>query len=241
MKAMILAAGLGTRLRPLTDRLPKPLVPIAGRPLIAYPLLQLRALGVAEVVINLHHLAPLMRQALGDGAAFGLRIVYSEEPDLLETGGAVYRARAWLDDTFLILNADSIHDVPLAEVVRFHRQNRSLATLVLRDDPEAERYGLIHIDREHRIRRFLGEPPAAAEPLTGLMYAGVSLWEPSVFDYMQPGRFSLTRQTVPRLLAAGEPLHGFDFAGYWRVVDDLRDLERARRELEGGQPLSYLG
>jgi NDP-sugar pyrophosphorylase family protein len=240
MKAMILAAGRGTRLRPLTEGLPKPLITVAGRPLIAYPLLQLRALGVRDVVVNLHHLAPSMRHALGDGSRFGVRIIYSEEPELLDTGGGVYRARAWLDETFLILNADTLHDVPLADVVDFHRQRGGIATLVLRRDAEAERYGLIEVDAAARVRRFRGQPRDCPQPLRPLMYAGVSVWEPRVFAHMTPGTFSLTRATIPRLLAAEEALYGYLYNGYWRVIDSPEDLERGRRELEGGQKVSYL-
>jgi NDP-sugar pyrophosphorylase family protein len=240
MKAMILAAGLGTRLRPITETLPKPLVPVAGRPLIAYVLAQLRAGGVRDVVVNLHHLPEAVRAALGDGSRWGVRILYSEEPELLDTGGGVYQARAWLDEPFLVLNADSIHDVPLADLERFHRDRGGIATLVLRRDAEAERYGLLHVDASHRLRRFRGEPRDVPGPLTALMYAGVGIWEPRVFDFMQPGVYSLTRDVIPRLMNAGEAIHGWEYDGYWRVVDSAADLERAQREIAGGQPLSYL-
>jgi NDP-sugar pyrophosphorylase family protein len=240
MKAMILAAGKGTRLAPLTDTVPKPLVPVAGRPLVAYPLLQIAALGAREVVLNLHHLAAAVRATLGEGERFGLRIRYSAEPEILDTGGGVYNARAWLDETFLVLNSDSIHDVPLDALLRFHREKGGIATLVLRPDPRAESYGLLHVDAEQRLRRFLGEPRDVPGALRGLMFAGVSVWEPRVFEFMQPGVFSLTRDVIPPLLAAGEALHGYEYRGYWRVVDTPADLENARREIEAGQPLSYL-
>lgn len=240
MKAMILAAGLGTRLRPLTETVPKPLVPVAGRPLIEYPLRQLRAAGAREVVINLHHLAAAVRAEIGDGARFGLRIRYSVEDELLDTGGGVLRARHWLDRPFLVLNADSIHDVPLADLARTHRRLGGIATLVLRPDPLAERYGLLHYDAGMRIRRFRGLPAVEVQNGGAMMYAGVSLWEPRVFDYMPGGTFSLTRDVIPRLLEAGEPLFAFAYRGYWRVVDTLDDLERGRREIEAGQVLSYL-
>jgi NDP-sugar pyrophosphorylase family protein len=240
MKAMILAAGLGTRLRPYTETVPKPLVEVAGRPLIAYPLLQLRAAGVREVVVNVHHLAEQMKAALGDGSRYGLRIHYAEEAELLDTGGGVYHARRWLDDTFVVLNSDSIHDVPLTEVLRFHRSRSGLATIVLRADPEAERYGLLHFDAGARIRRFRGEPAAWPAPLTGMMYAGVCVWEPAIFERLTAGTYSLMRDVVPPLLAADQPVYAWEYGGYWRVVDSPEDLARARREIEGGQRLSYL-
>lgn len=240
MKAMILAAGLGTRLRPLTERVPKPLVPVGGRPLIEYPLRLLRASGVDEVVINVHHHAAALGDALGDGSRFGLRIHYSVEDSLLDTGGGVLHARAWLDRPFFILNADSIHDVPLDEVALRHRRHGGIATLVLRPDPAAERYGLLHYDGDMRIRRFRGEPAVEVPNGGAMMYAGVSLWEPRIFDHMPGGAFSLTRDVLPRLLAAGEPFFAFAYGGYWRVVDTPADLDRARREIAGGQVLSYL-
>ena len=240
MKAMILAAGLGTRLRPHTDTVPKPLVEVGGRPLIAYPLLQLAASGVREVVVNVHHKAATMRAALGDGSRFGIRIVYSEESELLDTGGGIHQARRWLDEPFFILNSDSIQDVPLTALADFHRQRGGIATLVLRDDPQAERYGLLHFEASGRIRRFRGEPRDWPAPLHGMMYAGVSVWEPRVFGFMEAGRFSLTRDTIPRLLAAGEALFGFTYSGFWRVVDSAEDLEQARGEIVAGRRISYL-
>ena len=241
MKAMVLAAGLGTRLRPLTDDVPKPLLPVAGRPMIAYPLLQLHAAGVEDVVVNVHHHAEQVRTVLGDGSAFGVRLHYSIEETLLDTGGGLERARAWLgDDTFLVLNADSAHDVPLRAVADFHREKGALVTMVLRPDPQALRYGLIEIDRQSRIRRFLGEPRVYSGELCPLMYAGVCVFEPRVFQFMEPGCYGLTRETLPRLLRAGEPLFGYRYEAYWRVLDTPGDLEAGRREIEGGQPLSYV-
>ncbi len=115
MRAMILAAGFGTRLRPLTNTVPKALVPVAGRPLIEYGLFWLKAQGVEEVVINLHHLGDKIRDTLGDGRMYGLRIVYSPEEPILDTGGGIKKAQPWLDgETFLVLNCDTILDLDLA-------------------------------------------------------------------------------------------------------------------------------
>ncbi len=238
---MILAAGLGTRLRPLTEQTPKPLVEVAGLPMIAYPLRQLAAAGIRDVVVNVHYRAAQIREALGDGSAFGVRIIYSEEETLLGTGGAVQRASRWLaGDRFLVLNADSIHDVPLRGLTDFHADRGAAVTMVLRRDPAAARYGLIEIDAGGRIRRFLGRPAPWPEPLEALMFAGVSVWEPAVLDTMSPGVFSLATDTLLGLLAAGEPLYGWRYDGYWRVLDSLADLDKGRGEIEGGQRLSYM-
>jgi len=239
MKAMILAAGLGTRLRPLTDTVPKPLVEVAGAPLIAYPLALIREAGIREVIINLHHLGDHIRSALGDGSRYGVAITYSEEDPILDTGGAIQKAEPFLrDDTFVVLNSDSVIDLDLARVIAWHRDKRALATMVLRSDPEAERYGVIETDRSHRIRRFLGNPEKVAEPLEGRMFAGVHVFEPSVFAYMRPGRFGINAETYPAMLAAGEALFGFPYSGYWAVLDTHEGLESGRRELAGGAPLA---
>lgn len=234
MRAMILAAGKGTRLRPLTESVPKPLVEVAGRPMIAFALQLLRQAQIREVVINLHHLGHQIRTALGDGTRYGVRITYSEEDPILDTGGAIEAARAFLrDDTFVVANADVVIDVPLQGVIAFHRRRGALATLVLRPDPEAERRDDIGIDAAQRIRRFLGRPYGDAPPdgADRYLFASVHVFEPRVFDYMRPGVYSITRDIYPRLLAAGEPILGYVHHGYWRVLDTPHDLRAGREEL----------
>lgn len=236
---MLLAAGFGSRLRPLTDHIPKPLVRVGGQPLIAYALALVRAAGIREVVINLHHRGAAIRAALGDGAAYGVSIAYSEEDPILDTGGGILRARPLLgDDRFVVLNTDSIMDLDLRAVLAFHAERQAVATMVLRPDRDAARYGLIEIDAAQRIRRFLGRPAAVAGPLTPLMFAGVHVLEPQVFDHMARGTFGITRQTYPAMLAAGCPLYGYVFTGYWRVLDTHAGLAEGRYELDTGAPLS---
>ena len=243
MKAMVLAAGLGTRLRPLTLDRPKPLVDLAGRPLITYNLALLRRHGVRDVIINLHHQGDALREALGDGSAYGIRIHWSPENPLLDTGGAMKNVEALLaPDDFLVLNGDTVLDVALDEVIAAHRTRGAAATLVLRHDPRQERYGLVEIDGSHRIRRFLGVPttwPAALEPY---MFAGVHVVSSRVFRYMPELRpISITRDVYPAMLAADEPLYGFAFDGFWRVIDTADDLAAAERTLANREPLSFLG
>jgi NDP-sugar pyrophosphorylase family protein len=247
MKAMILAAGLGTRLRPLTDSVPKPLIEVAGQPMITFPLGLVRDAGIAEVVINLHHLSKQVREQLGDGRTYGVRIVYSEEDPILDTGGAIAAAREFLDgDTFVVLNADTFIDLHLQDVIDFHRAHRATATMVLRPDPDAVRRDRIRIDAAQRIVRIFDQPVCGASPAseaghagisraeelpTPFMYTGVMVLEPRAFTYMPPGVYSITRDVYPRLLAAGELLYGYIHYGYWRVLDTLGDLAAGRREI----------
>jgi NDP-sugar pyrophosphorylase family protein len=229
---MILAAGFGSRLRPLTDRLPKALIPVAGKPLIAYPLALLREVGIREVLINLHHRGDQIRAALGNGSAYGVSIEYSEEHPILDTGGAIKNAERFLRDaTFVVLNADTVIDLQLADLIDFHRRKGALATMVLRPDPDAPRYGEIEIDASGRIRRFLGQPANVPEPLTPLMFAGIHVFEPQVFEQMEHGRFGITRVTYPKMLAEGRQLFGYVFRGYWRVLDTHAGLAEGRWEL----------
>jgi NDP-sugar pyrophosphorylase family protein len=236
---MILAAGFGRRLRPLTDRIPKPLIDVAGKPLIAYSFALLRAAGIGEVIINLHHRGDEIRAALGDGTAYGVAITYSAEDPILDTGGAIKRAQPFLEgDRFVVLNADSVCDLDLRAAVAWHAERGALATMVLRPDRQAARYGLIEIDTAARIRRVLGQPRDAAEPLTPLMFAGIHVFEPAVFDYMDGGIFGIIRTTYPRLLAAGCPLYGYTFGGYWRALDTHERLAEGRWELRGADGLT---
>jgi NDP-sugar pyrophosphorylase family protein len=228
---MILAAGLGSRLRPLTDQVPKPLLQVGGHPLIAYPLALLRAAGIGSAVINLHHLGDQIRAALGT-RAYGVDLAYSEEDPLLDTGGAVRAAARWLaGERFVLLNSDILIDLDLRALCAAHVADGGLATMVLRADPETARYGAIEIDAARRIRRFLGQPPTVDTPLTPLMFSGVHVFEPRVFDYLDAGVFGITRQTYPRMLAAGEALYGHVFDGYWRVLDTHAGLAEGRHDL----------
>ncbi len=230
---MILAAGFGSRLRPLTDRVPKPLVQAGGHPLIAYPLALVRAAGIRDVVVNLHHHGDQIRAALGDGAAYGVRIRYSEENPILDTGGAIRHAEALLGgEPFVMLNSDVVIDLDLRSLIDWHLARGALATMVLRPDSDAAHYGLIEIDARQRIRRILGQPPAVAEPLTALMFTGVHVFEPALFAHLGHGSFSITRHTYPAMLAAGCPLFGYVFDGYWRALDTHAGLAAARAELD---------
>lgn len=235
MRAMILAAGRGSRLRPLTDRVPKPLVEVGGHPLIAYPLALCRAAGITEVVINLHHHGDAIRAALGDGRAFGVSIAYSAEATLLDTGGGILHARPLLgEERFVVLNSDSIIDLDLRALGAAHAERRAVATMVLRRDREQRRFGEIDLDAAQRVRRILGRPAHVAGPLTPYMFAGVHVFEPQVYGHMASGTFGIITQTYPALLAAGGAVSGYVYNGYWRVLDTHAGLAEGRYDFSAG-------
>ncbi|MFQ5684536.1 MAG: NDP-sugar synthase [Candidatus Binatia bacterium] len=238
MKAMVFAAGYGERLRPLTEKLPKALVPVAGRPMIEYSLCLLRHYGIREIIINLHHLGEMIEEHLKDGKKLGLKITYSREKELLDTGGGLLQARAFLEDRpFIAINSDVMIDLPLADLFDEHRRHKATATLVLRSDRRAASYGTIATSRDSRIQSFLGHRAPRSHtvgPLAEFMFTGVQYLNPRVFDYLasdssiSPGGFSITKSTYPKMLTQGELLYGFPFEGYWQdlgTTDRIREAE----------------
>lgn len=235
---MILAAGLGTRLRPLTDTMPKPLLPVSGRPLILWNLLLLRRYGVTEVIINLHHLGHLIEQELGDGSQLGLRISYSREPVLLGTGGGLKQAAPFFDGRpFLVLNGDTLLELDLGEVARFHERRDGVATLVLREDPEVARWGTVEVDERQRILSINGRGRPAGGPSATIrrrMFAGVHVVDPRVLRDIQPGRNSSIIEAYLLAIERGEPLFGYEMTGYWSDVGTPERYAQAQRDAGAG-------
>jgi NDP-sugar pyrophosphorylase family protein len=258
MKGLVLSAGYGERLRPLTETTPKPLLEVGGRPLIHYPLLMLKHAGITDVAINVHHLATRIERTLGDGAALGLRITYSPERVLTGTGGPLAVLRDYFGmEPFVLLNCDTILDLDLAAMIRFHRERRGMATFVLRAGGDPDAYSRIECDGDGRIRRMRllrgrtrGEfddyprdlDANVAAALTPYMYCGVMVCEPEVFA-MTPAAppFSLMGDLFAPIAARGVPLFGYVHSGFFRTVDDLAGYEAVRREFDAAQPpLAYL-
>jgi len=231
-RAMVLAAGRGTRLAPLTDTTPKPLVPVAGRPLLEYILEFLRAGGIADVVVNLHHLGERITDHLGDGARFGLRVRYSWEQNILDTGGGIKHAAPLLaGEPFVVMNGDSLLELRLEDVIARHEATRALATMVVRADPSG-RYPAVELDADDRVRRVAGRPADVGGRLRPFMFPGLHVFAPSIFDWMgDEDVFSITGSTYPKLLAADAPVYGFVTDARWITIDTPSALADADREL----------
>lgn len=211
MKAMILAAGFGTRLWPLTVSRTKPALPFLNRPLIAFTIDYLRRYGFEDVIINLHHEPESVRQQIGDGSRFGVRIHYSlEEPEILGTSGALDNVRDLLSgETFIVINGKIITDIDLAAALATHRQQRALATLVLKPNRKIERFSEVKITNDGRISEFAGFPNPSNQPPTvnhqpPLMFTGIHLMDPAIFEYIPRGVFSdSVRDVYPKAMAEG--------------------------------------
>lgn len=242
MKGMILAAGLGMRLRPLTDIIPKPLIPVNGRPLIAHTLSFLKKYGVTDVIINLHHHADKVRKALGDGGTYGVTITYMHEDALLGTGGGLKNAEQYLSDgTFFLINSDIIADVNLRDVLSFHKRKGAVATMVLREDPDAESYGPVTIDRGGRVRQFLHAPHIVHDDsLRTYMFTGIHVLEPAVFRHLPTETFSsITEVMYPSLLLHGEPWYGYVLHGYWIDLGTQDRYNKAINDIEAGRVKTF--
>lgn len=247
MKAMVLAAGLGTRLGPLTDDRPKALVEINGRTLLEITLTRLRAFSVREVIVNVHHFADMILEYLAEKQNFGIRIEISHENELLDTGGGLRKA-AWFfledcrDEPFLLHNVDVLSNIDLAQMVRFHDEHHALATLAVQDRPSS-RYLLF--DQQELLcgRRFEREQRAelarAVEPFEALAFCGIHVISPRLLGMMpRTGAFSII-ETYLHLAARGEKIAAFRADGaYWRDLGTLDHLKQASEDVRSGEFLS---
>jgi NDP-sugar pyrophosphorylase family protein len=227
MRAMILAAGYGTRLWPLTIDRTKPAIPFMGRPLIGYVAEYLAGHGFDDIVVNLHHQPDSVRAALGDGSRFGVRFHYVEEPVILGTSGAISNARSLLDgDHFVVINGKLATDIDLRAALETHRRTRALATLVLRPNPSRERYSTVNVG-DGLVTGFGGYPaPRPDEHGEGdvpLMFTGIQVLDPRVFEYIPPGVFShsVTDVYVPAI-ARGDRVAAHVARGAWYELSTVR-------------------
>jgi len=225
MQALILAGGEGTRLRPLTSTVPKPVVPLVDRPFIAFMLDWLHGHGVDDIVMSCGHLASGVRNVLGDGEAFGIRLRYVEEPRPLGTGGALKFAEQLLDERFLMLNGDVLTDLDVAGQLEQHERTGATATLALTPVEDPSAYGLVRIGENCAVTEFV-EKPSPDQVDTKNISAGVYVLERAVLDLLEPGEpASIERDVFPRLV--GDGLYGCVSRGYWL------DIGTPERYLQG--------
>jgi mannose-1-phosphate guanylyltransferase len=225
MQALILAGGEGTRLRPLTSTVPKPVVPLVDRPFIRFMLDWLHSHGVNDVVMSCGHLASGVRNVLGDGSAFGIRLRYVEEPRPLGTGGALKYAESLLDDRFLMLNGDVLTDMDLTAQMALHEQTGATATLALTPVEDPSAYGLVRTRAGGEVTEFV-EKPAPDQIDTHNISAGAYVLERAVLELLEAEQpASIERDVFPRLV--GEGLYGYVSDGYWL------DIGTPERYLEG--------
>lgn len=213
MQAVILVGGEGTRLRPLTSTVPKPVVPLVDRPFIAYMLEWLNRHGVDDVVMSCGFLATAVRNVLGDGSAYGVRLRFVEEPEPRGTAGALKYAEDMLDERFLMLNGDVLTDIDLTAQIAQHEETGATGTLALVPVEDPSNYGLVHLHEDKSVREFV-EKPSADQIDTRLISAGAYVLERSVLDLIAADQnVSIEREVWPQLVGHG--LYGFAAEAYW--------------------------
>jgi len=232
IRAMVMAAGAGTRLQPLTYDVPKPMVPVCNRPVLEYTIENLRAHGIHEMVFNLHSHPEQVRQHFGDGTAFGVSIQYSSEPVLMGTAGGVKKVESFLKgNTFLVMSGDGLTRVNLTALLQFHQHRSSMATMGLKAVDSRFEYGVTITNATGRIQRFI-EKPLWSDVFSNQVNTGIYAFEPSVLKKI-PARknYDFGNQVWPKLLSAKAPIYGFEVQSYWCDVGNLIEYRRAQRDM----------
>lgn len=220
-KAMVLAAGFGTRLQPLTHFVPKPLVPVASLPLIRYALRLLAQFGVEEVMINLHHLPDQVETSLGRQAE-GMRLHYSRETEILGTGGGLRKVASFLDETFILINADAIIDLDIAAAMQTHRQHQAIATMVLKQKQKTDPYTTVGVDATGLVKQIGSKPDYEGEALSPHFFTGAHIIEPEFIDYIPPDIEScIAAYAYPKVIEDQRPVAAHVHEGLWVDVGTL--------------------
>jgi mannose-1-phosphate guanylyltransferase/phosphomannomutase len=227
MKAVVMAGGEGTRLRPLTSNQPKPMVPIVGKPCMEHILELLRRHGLDDVVVTVAFLPQAIRSYFGDGEPLGLHIEYSVEDSPLGTAGSVRLASGKLDDTFLVISGDALCDVDLTRLLDFHRERGASVTIGLKSVENPLEFGIVVTDEDGRIERFL-EKPSWGQVFSDTINTGIYVVEPEVLRHIPTDRpYDFSKELFPLLLEMGRPLYGFVLDGYWQDIGNLDQFRQA--------------
>lgn len=226
-----MAGGEGMRLRPLTSHIPKPLVPLLGEPVMGYSVKLLKTHGVRDIGATLWYQPEKIRRAFGSGEGYGVSLRYYEETEPLGTAGSVKMARDEIKEPFFVLSGDGLTDCDLTDALRFHREKKALATLVLKRVPVPLAFGVVMMDGDSRVTRFI-EKPGWSRVFSDLVNTGAYIFSPEIFDYIpDTGAPDFGKDIFPALLAGGLPVYGYETKGYWCDVGDLKTYLQAQRDL----------
>ena len=243
MKAVVLAGGEGTRLKPLTYKRPKPLMPVAGRPCIDFIIRSLVASGFQEIITTTAYLSDTLIKSIGDGVGYNASIVYSFEAKPAGTAGAVRRVANFIDDTFIVAYGDILADVDLRALYEFHKRKGGVVTIALTEVEDPSQYGIVGLDARGRIQKFKEKPPRE-EAFSKLVNAGIYVCEPEILDFIPADeKFDFSKDLFPKLLSKGLALYGQRLEGIWVDIGRPHDLWKASMEVvrREGKPLRRAG
>lgn len=235
MKAVVMAGGEGTRLRPMTSSMPKPLLPVANRPIMEHVLRLLKRHGLSETVVTVQFLASLVKNYFGDGEELGMELTYANEEKPLGTAGSVKNAEEALkDDAFLVISGDALTDFDLTDLIRFHKEKGALVTVCLTRVPNPLEFGITIVDEEGKVERFL-EKPTWGQVFSDTVNTGIYVMEPEVFNYVDPDvPVDWSGDVFPQLMKEGRPIFGYVAEGYWEDVGTHESYVKAQADvLEG--------
>ncbi|GAB4117151.1 MAG: mannose-1-phosphate guanyltransferase [Candidatus Caldatribacteriota bacterium] len=234
MKAVIMAGGFGTRLRPLVINIPKPMVPVANQPIMTHILTLLKKHNFDDLKVILYHQPELIKEYFKEGKDFGVKIEYFTSSENLGTAGAVALAKESLKETFLVISGDILTDFNLTKAISFHQAKKSLATIVLTRVKNPLPFGIVLANQEGKINRFL-EKPSWGEVFSDTINTGVYILEPDIFEFIPSFKeFDFSKNLFPLLLAKQFPLYGYIARGYWRDIGNLKDYREAHNDIING-------
>jgi NDP-sugar pyrophosphorylase family protein len=236
IRAMVLAAGAGTRLRPLTYETPKPMVPVVNRPVIHHVLDNLLKHGVKDVMVNLYAHADQVRGYCGDGSRWSLNVQYSQEPKLMGTAGAIKKVESFFKDgPFFVMSGDGLSDIDLTAMYHFHKKRGSLATMATKAVDARFDYGVTLTQGSGRIKGFM-EKPSWSDVFSNKVNTGIYLFEPEVFKFIPKNKiYDFGHELWPKLLKLKKPIYAYETKGYWTDVGNLSEYRRCQIDTLEGQ------
>ena len=235
-----MCAGIGTRLRPLTYTVPKPMVPVANRPVLEYTLELLAGHGIRDIVVNLHFKPEQILGYFGDGSQYGINLKYSVEKKLMGTAGGVKRKeKLFKDDAFLVMSGDGLTDINLTDLLEFHKRSGSEVTMVLKEVNAKLEYGLAATDRKSRVTRFLEKPKweecFVSDKSTGIN-TGIYVLEPGILEFIPPGKeFDFAKDLFPILLRKKKKITAYFTDSYWCDIGNIQQYKMSHRDILGGK------
>jgi mannose-1-phosphate guanylyltransferase/phosphomannomutase len=231
LKVVVMAGGGGTRLKPLTCNIPKPMVPIANKPIMEHIIGLVKKYGITDIAVTLQYMPELIKDYFGDGSDFGVNLNYYVEPSPLGTAGSVKNAEDFLDDTFVVISGDALTDIQIDEAIQFHKNNGALATLVLAKVDVPLEYGVVVTDERGKITRFL-EKPSWGEVFSDTVNTGIYILEPEVLKMFNKEEvFDFSKDLFPMILKQEQPIYGYVTQRYWCDIGDLRAYHRAQMDI----------
>ena len=225
MKAVILAGGLGTRLRPLTEDIPKPMLPISGKPILGHVIDHLKSHGITEIIITAGYKKEKIEEYFGDGSIFGVSIEYSIENEPMGTAGCLLPLKDKLNETFLLIGADNLTKLDVGKFIQFHKERKGLLSVALFKFKEKVKWGIYETDNDSKIIEFKEKP-------TYVHHGGTMIFciEPGIFDHIpeREGVVNLTDHVIPDLLSKGEKVYGFPFNDFWVDIGSVEEYEKLK-------------